>query len=300
MVYVELSSMPPLSPTSTFFTSSTMQQLQLLNMASPKPTFLKLSSCRLCWCWPYRYVHCGCGLSKGQLTVKSTAYDHNFGERDIHYALEYFSKEFKKKYMIDVMSNPKATLRLRRNLSCSRLFLRLKTGYTRKKAKTPLNLLMFFVSTLWKYLETLLRSATRKWTSVKSLPHSSTRRSTRYMSQVTSTEEKYAHLTRRISRVWSRKWLRSKNDLKTRLRQSERAKDVSPILTSAKIEKRRDELIYYASPILTRPKPKPPVIPAGEKEWSWGTYTQASPFILFSVPDILFNIWHIAHHPNSA
>ena len=52
-------------------------------------------------------------FSKGQLAVKSTAYDRNLGGRDIDYALlEHFSKEFKTKYKIDVMSSPKATFRL--------------------------------------------------------------------------------------------------------------------------------------------------------------------------------------------
>ncbi|KAF8893630.1 Hsp70 protein-domain-containing protein [Infundibulicybe gibba] len=52
-------------------------------------------------------------FSKGQLIVKSTAYDRNLGGRDIDYALvKHFSEEFKKKYKIDVMSNPKATFRL--------------------------------------------------------------------------------------------------------------------------------------------------------------------------------------------
>jgi heat shock protein 4 len=51
--------------------------------------------------------------AKGQLTVKSTAYDRHLGGRDIDYALvQHFSKEFKGKYNIDVMSNPKATFRL--------------------------------------------------------------------------------------------------------------------------------------------------------------------------------------------
>jgi heat shock protein 4 len=52
-------------------------------------------------------------FSKGQLTVKSTAYDRNLGGRDIDYALvQHFSAEFKAKYKIDVLSNPKATFRL--------------------------------------------------------------------------------------------------------------------------------------------------------------------------------------------
>jgi heat shock 70kDa protein 4 len=52
-------------------------------------------------------------FSKGQLQVKSTAYDRHLGGRDIDYALvKYFSEEFKTKYKIDVLSNAKATFRL--------------------------------------------------------------------------------------------------------------------------------------------------------------------------------------------
>jgi len=52
-------------------------------------------------------------FSKGQLTVKSTAYDRHLGGRDIDYALvEHFAHEFKSKLKIDVMGNPKAIFRL--------------------------------------------------------------------------------------------------------------------------------------------------------------------------------------------
>lgn len=52
-------------------------------------------------------------FSKGQLTVKSTAYDRNLGGRDIDFALvKHFAEEFKTKYKIDVLSNPKAVFRL--------------------------------------------------------------------------------------------------------------------------------------------------------------------------------------------
>ena len=52
-------------------------------------------------------------FSKGQLTVKSTAFDRNLGGRDIDYALvRHFAEEFKGKYKIDVLSNQKATFRL--------------------------------------------------------------------------------------------------------------------------------------------------------------------------------------------
>ena len=50
---------------------------------------------------------------KGNLTVKSTAYDRHVGGRDIDFALvQHFAKEFKTKYNIDVLSSPKATFRL--------------------------------------------------------------------------------------------------------------------------------------------------------------------------------------------
>lgn len=52
-------------------------------------------------------------FSKGQFIVKSTAYNHNLGGRDIDRALvEHFSAQFKEKYKIDILSNPKATFRL--------------------------------------------------------------------------------------------------------------------------------------------------------------------------------------------
>jgi heat shock 70kDa protein 4 len=40
-------------------------------------------------------------------------------------------------------------------------------------------------------------------------------------------------------------------------RQAERAKNVDPVLTSAEILKKRDDLIYFATPIFNKPKPKP-------------------------------------------
>lgn len=58
--------------------------------------------------------------SKGQLVVKGTAHDRNFGGRDIDYALvQHFAKEFQTKYKIDVLSNPKAIFRLA--AGCERL-----------------------------------------------------------------------------------------------------------------------------------------------------------------------------------
>ncbi|KAF9000420.1 heat shock protein 70 family [Cyathus striatus] len=83
-----------------------------------------------------------------------------------------------------------------------------------------------------------------------------------YMSQATSSEEKFAHIDEKdkqsvVEKVATvQKWLEDQI-----VRQAERAKNENPVLTSAEISKRRDEVIYFATPILTRPKPKPPVVP---------------------------------------
>ena len=95
-----------------------------------------------------------------------------------------------------------------------------------------------------------------------------------YMSQATSADEKYAHIDEKdkqsvVEKVATiQKWLEDQT-----VRQSERPKDVDPVLTSAEIEKKRDELIYYAIPILTKPKPKPTVIPSAPAS---GTQTPKS------------------------
>ncbi|KAH6673769.1 putative heat shock protein Hsp88 [Halenospora varia] len=52
-------------------------------------------------------------FKKGELAVKSTAYDRHFGGRDFDKALvEHFASEFKEKYKIDIKSNPKALVRV--------------------------------------------------------------------------------------------------------------------------------------------------------------------------------------------
>lgn len=52
-------------------------------------------------------------FAKGELTVIGTAADPNFGGRNFDRALvQHFAEEFKDKYKIDVLSNPKATFRL--------------------------------------------------------------------------------------------------------------------------------------------------------------------------------------------
>lgn len=52
-------------------------------------------------------------FKKGELNVKSTAYDRHFGGRDFDKALvDHFAKEFKEKYKIDINTNPKALVRV--------------------------------------------------------------------------------------------------------------------------------------------------------------------------------------------
>jgi heat shock 70kDa protein 4 len=52
-------------------------------------------------------------FKKGELTVKSTAYDRHFGGRDFDRALvEHFAVEFKEKYKLDIKANPKAVVRV--------------------------------------------------------------------------------------------------------------------------------------------------------------------------------------------
>lgn len=52
-------------------------------------------------------------FKKGELTVKSTAYDRHFGGRDFDKAIvNHFAAEFKEKYKIDIKSNGKAMVRV--------------------------------------------------------------------------------------------------------------------------------------------------------------------------------------------
>ncbi|EEB09312.1 heat shock protein Pss1 [Schizosaccharomyces japonicus yFS275] len=52
-------------------------------------------------------------FSQGQFHIKSTVCDRHFGSRNMDKALiDHFAAEFKGKYKIDVLSNPKATFRL--------------------------------------------------------------------------------------------------------------------------------------------------------------------------------------------
>ncbi|KAJ6504250.1 heat shock protein 70 family [Mycena vitilis] len=95
-----------------------------------------------------------------------------------------------------------------------------------------------------------------------------------YMSQATSADEKYSHIDEKdkqsvVEKVATvQKWLEDQI-----VRQAESPKNVEPVLKTAEIGKKRDEVIYFATPILTKPKPKPPVVPGGTPS---GTQTPKS------------------------
>lgn len=83
-----------------------------------------------------------------------------------------------------------------------------------------------------------------------------------YMTQATSSDDKFSHIDEKdkqsvVERVAQiQQWLEDKV-----AKQAEKPKNVDPVLTSAEIEKKRDEIIYFAVPILTKPKPRPVVTP---------------------------------------
>ena len=59
-------------------------------------------------------------FKKGELAVKATAYDRQFGGRNFDKALvDHFAKEFKEKFKIDINTNPKARVRV--TAACEKL-----------------------------------------------------------------------------------------------------------------------------------------------------------------------------------
>ncbi|TFK82527.1 heat shock protein 70 [Polyporus arcularius HHB13444] len=83
-----------------------------------------------------------------------------------------------------------------------------------------------------------------------------------YMAQASSNDERFSHIDEKDKQsiiekcATIQKWLEDQN-----VRQSERPKNVDPVFTAAEVLKKKDEIIYFATPILTRPKPKPKVEP---------------------------------------
>lgn len=100
----------------------------------------------------------------------------------------------------------------------------------------------------------------------------------RYMTDATSGEEKYNHIEEKdkqsvVEKVATvQKWLEDQI-----ARQSEKPKNVDPVLTSADILKKKDEVIYFCHPLLAKPKPKVAVPSPGTETPKSGTETPNPP-----------------------
>ena len=82
-----------------------------------------------------------------------------------------------------------------------------------------------------------------------------------YLAQATSTEEKWSHIDESEKQKVVEKCASVSQWLDDKVaRQAEKPKNVSPVITTAEMQAKRDEVIYFATPILSKPKPKPPVI----------------------------------------
>ncbi|KAK7692144.1 hypothetical protein QCA50_003763 [Cerrena zonata] len=82
-----------------------------------------------------------------------------------------------------------------------------------------------------------------------------------YMSQATSGEEKFAHIDEKDKQSIVEKCATVQQWLEDQIaRQTEKPKNVDPVLKAVDVNKKRDEIIYFATPILSRLKPKPPKV----------------------------------------
>lgn len=87
------------------------------------------------------------------------------------------------------------------------------------------------------------------------------------LAQATSSEEKYAHIAEEEKNKIVEKCTKAQTWIENKLeRQSMAKKYEEPVLTSAEIRKQRDDLVYFSTPILNKPKPKPVVVDAPAPE----------------------------------
>jgi len=81
----------------------------------------------------------------------------------------------------------------------------------------------------------------------------------KYMTDATSTDEKYSHIDEKDKQAVIERVVIVRQWLEDRIaRQSEKPKNVDPVLTTMEIMKKRDEVIYFCHPLLAKPKPKIP------------------------------------------
>jgi len=79
-----------------------------------------------------------------------------------------------------------------------------------------------------------------------------------YMTYATSNDEKYDHIDPREKESVVEKAANIQKWLDDNVaRQAERPQNVDPVLTEEEVEKKRQELIYFATPIFSKLKPKP-------------------------------------------
>lgn len=82
-----------------------------------------------------------------------------------------------------------------------------------------------------------------------------------YAQQAQLEDEKYSHIDPNEKQSIVEKCATVQKWLDDQLaRQAERPKNVDPVITCADVLKKKDEIIYFASPILNKPKPKPPKV----------------------------------------
>lgn len=81
-----------------------------------------------------------------------------------------------------------------------------------------------------------------------------------FVSQATSEDERFSHIEPKDKQAvvekcaTIEKWLDDQS-----ARQAERPKNVDAVLLCDDMRKKREEVVYFATPIMTKPKPKPKV-----------------------------------------
>ncbi len=96
-----------------------------------------------------------------------------------------------------------------------------------------------------------------------------------FLAQANSEDERYSHIDANekqsivVKCATAQKWLDDQV-----ARQAERPKNPDAVLTVAELGKKKDEVTYFATPILNKPKPKPKVEPKAEA--NGGTETPKS------------------------
>ena len=79
-----------------------------------------------------------------------------------------------------------------------------------------------------------------------------------YMAQAASGDERYSHIEPDKLQSVVEKAVTIQKWLDDQLaRQAEKPKSQPPVVTTEEIKKKREELVYFATPILSKPKPKP-------------------------------------------